>query len=133
MTGIALFFSFSALIQIHELLHGIALKFTGAKEIHYGAYLRKFIFYAEADSHVLNKLQFTFVALMPLVIVKLLTVGGMLFFLSSPISYFMIIMMVTHSFFCAGDIGLFNVFCRFNDVYTYDVRKEKKSYYFKRI
>jgi hypothetical protein len=43
----ALIFSFSALVIIHELLHGAALKLTGAKHVTFGGYLKKFIFYAE--------------------------------------------------------------------------------------
>ncbi len=128
----ALIFSFTLLIPIHELLHGMALKIAGAKKIHYGAYLRKFIFYAEADRHVLNKKQFELVALSPFVIVKLLTMTGLLLCFQSPIFYFMITVMATHSFFCAGDMGLLSIFYRYSNVYTYDVRAEKKSYYFKR-
>ena len=52
-TGLA--FSLTFLILIHELLHGLALKFTGAPRISFGGYIKKFIFYAEADCHVLNR------------------------------------------------------------------------------
>jgi len=131
-TGAALIFSFSLLIPIHELLHGFALKVTGATKIHYGAYFRKFIFYAEADRHVLNKKQFELVALAPFVVIKVLTLFGLIIGFQSPIFYFMITVMSAHSFFCAGDIGLLTIFYRHRDVYTYDVRAERKSYYFKR-
>jgi len=131
-TAIALAFSFSLLIPIHELLHGLALKFTGAKKVHYGAYLRKFIFYADADRHILNKAQFELIALAPFVTIKGITLVGMMLFFHSTVFYPVIIVMVTHSFFCAGDIGLLSIFYRYTEVYTYDVRSEKKSYYFKR-
>jgi hypothetical protein len=58
----ALVFCFSVLIIIHELLHGIALKLAGAKRVTYGGYLKKFIFYAEADQFVINHRQFAFIA-----------------------------------------------------------------------
>ncbi len=132
MTGLSLIFSFTLLIPIHELLHGLALKITGARNVHYGGYLRKFIFYAEADRHVLNKKQFAFVALTPLIMVQVLTLVGILIFWYSPVFYFSIIVMAAHSFFCAGDIGLLTIFLRNSEVYTYDVREEKKSYYFKK-
>lgn len=128
----ALVFSFSFLIPIHELLHGIALKITGAKKIYYGAYFRKFIFYAEADRHVLNKKEFELVALTPFVAVKAITLLGILIWIHSPVFYFMITIMAAHSFFCAGDIGLLTIFYRHRNVYTYDVRAEKRSFYFKR-
>lgn len=129
---VALLFSFTLLIPIHELLHGLALKLTGAKKVHYGAYLRKFIFYAEADRHVLNKSQFELIALAPFVVIKMITIVGLFIFLHSPVFYLMITIMATHSFFCAGDIGLLSIFYRYERVYTYDVRSDKKSYYFKR-
>lgn len=133
MAGLALIFSFTLLIPIHELLHGLALKFTGAPKVHYGGYLRKFIFYAEADRHVLNKTQFTFVALTPLIVVKILTLCGIYIFWDSPTFYFSLVVMAAHSFFCAGDIGLLTIFFRRSRIYTYDVREEKKSYYFRKI
>ena len=40
----ALVFCFTALIIIHELLHGIALKLVGAKKVTFGGYLKKFVF-----------------------------------------------------------------------------------------
>lgn len=133
MTGLALIFSFTLLIPIHELLHGLALKFTGAPKVHYGGYLRKFIFYAEADRHVLNQKQFAFVALTPLIMVKVLTLCGIFVFWYSPVFYFSLIVMAAHSFFCAGDIGLLTLFLHDDEIFTYDVKAEKKSYYFRKI
>ncbi len=131
----ALVFCFSFLIIIHELLHGVALKITGAKKLHFGGYLKKFIFYAEADQHVLNRQQFVLVALAPLVTVKLITLIGIILFLHHPVFYFLIVVMSAHSLFCAGDIGLLSLFYHEKDeeIFTYDVREEKKSYFYKRI
>lgn len=131
----SLIFCFSVLIIIHELMHGIAIKYTGAKKVNYGAYLKKFIFYAEADKHVLNKKQFTIIALAPLVGIQLITLIAALFFLQHPLLYFIMIIMTAHSLFCAGDIALLSIFYRNknDDIYTFDVKDEKKSYYFKTI
>ena len=133
-TGAALIFSFSILVVIHESLHGMALKLTGAKKIAFGGYLRKFIFYAEADRHVLNRRQFALVALTPLIVVKAATLAGVILFVHQPVFYFFILIMSTHSLFCAGDIGLLSLFYQFKgtDVYTFDVKEEKRSYYYKR-
>lgn len=130
----ALIFCFSLLIIIHELLHGVALKLTGAKRITFGSYIKKFIFYAEADKYVLNQKQFTFIALTPLVAIKLFTLIGILFFLNSPVVYFFIFVMSAHSLFCAGDIGLLSIFYKYKklEVYTFDIKAEKKSYYYTR-
>ncbi|NQU51468.1 MAG: DUF3267 domain-containing protein [Bacteroidetes bacterium] len=130
----AILFCFSLLIVIHELLHGVALKLIGAKQINFGGYLKKFIFYAEADQFVINRKQFAFIALTPLIVVKLLTLIGVLLFLNSPVIYFLIFVMSTHSLFCAGDIGLLSIFYKYreSEIYTYDVKAEKTSYYFMR-
>ena len=131
----ALIFCFTFLIVIHELLHGLAIKFTGAPKVNYGVYWKKFIFYAEADKHVLNRTQFAFIALTPLVVVKIVTLAGLLLFLSHPLVFFFAIVMSAHSLFCAGDIGLLSIFYLYGDseIFTYDVRAERKSYYYKRI
>lgn len=130
----ALVFCFSVLIVFHELLHGIALKLAGAKRITFGGYLKKFVFYAEADQFVINRRQFTFIALTPLVVVKLVTLIGIILFFSNPVSYFLIFVMSAHSLFCAGDIGLLTMFYKFknSEVFTFDVKEEKTSYFYKK-
>lgn len=131
----ALVFSLSVLVIVHELLHGSALKLAGAKRVTYGGYLKKFIFYAEADQFVINRRQFAFIALTPLFAVKLITLIGIIFLFSHPVFYFLIFVMSAHSLFCAGDIGLLSVFYqnRENEIYTFDVKEEKTSYFYRRI
>jgi len=128
----ALIFCFSVLIVIHELLHGVALIITGAPKVSFGGYLKKFIFYVEADQFVINRKQFAFIALTPLFAVKLITLIGIIFLFNQPVFYFLIFAMSAHSLFCAGDIGLLSVFYKYknSDVYTYDVNAEKTSYFF---
>lgn len=131
----ALVFCFSVLIIVHELLHGIALKFAGAKRVTYGGYLKKFIFYAEADQFVINRRQFAFIALTPLFAVKLITLAGIVFLFSHPVFYFLIFVMSAHSLFCAGDIGLLSIFYKIKntEIFTFDVKTEKTSYFYRRI
>lgn len=131
----ALVFCFSALIVIHELLHGIALKLAGARYVTFGGYLKKFVFYAEADQFVINRRQFAFIALTPLFVVKLVTLTGIIFFFSHPVFYFLIFVMSAHSLFCAGDIGLLTVFYQNmeTEIFNFDVKAEKTSYFFRKI
>ncbi len=130
----ALVFSFTFMIPVHELLHGLSIKFTGAQKVNYGAYLRKFIFYAEADRHVMNRRQFTLVALAPLVTVQVLTLVADLVLWNSVWLYSVTTLMSVHSLFCAGDIGLLSIFYAEKDreVFTFDIKSEKKSYYYRR-
>lgn len=130
----ALTFSFTLLVILHELLHAVALKLTGAPKISFGAYLRKFIFYAEADRYVLNRKQFAFIALTPLFAVKIITLAGIILFPGTPVMYFFIVIMCSHSLFCAGDVGLLSLFYRMKktEIFTFDVKEEKTSYYYRR-
>ena len=128
----ALLFSFTILVPVHELLHGLAIKLTGAQKVNYGAYFRKFMFYAEADRHVMNRKQFAFVALTPLFTIKILTLAGVLLFWHSIWVFPFAMVMSVHSLFCAGDIGLLSVFYQNpnSEIFTFDVKSEKKSYYY---
>jgi len=130
----ALLFSFTILVPIHELLHGLAIKLTGARKVSYGAYFRKFMFYAEADRHVMNRKQFAFVALTPLLVIKILSLAGVLLFWHSVWVFPFAMIMSVHSLFCAGDIGLLSIFYqdRNSEIFTFDVKSEKKSYYYLR-
>jgi hypothetical protein len=129
----AIVFSFTLLIIIHELLHLLALWITGARNIAIGGYIRKFIFYAEADRHVLNRKQYTFVALTPLITVQVVTLTGVLLSTGEACCFWLFVMSI-HSLFCAGDIGMVAFFHRFpgTGVYTFDVKEEKRSYFYKR-
>ena len=129
----AVVFSFSFLIVVHEGLHGVALKLSGAPKVSFGGFFRKFIFYAEADRYVMNRKQFAFVALTPLIVVKVITLLGIFYFWNQPVFYFFLIVMSAHSLFCAGDIGLLSVFHNDpeNEIFTFDVKDEKTSYFYK--
>ena len=131
----ALFFCFTLLIIIHELLHGIAIKLTGAQKVNYGAYFKRFIFYAEADRHVINRRQFALIALTPLFVIQILTFTAAILFWQIPAFYFIMIVMTSHSLFCAGDIALLSIFYQngSEEIFTFDVKAEKKSYYFRRL
>jgi hypothetical protein len=130
--GFAIIFSFTLLILVHELLHVLAYKITGAPKVSIGAYTRRFIFYAEADRHVLNRNQFLLVALTPLVTIQLATLVGIVFTYNHPIVYFIIFIMSVHSLFCAGDIGMLDYFYTYKkaQLFTFDVKDEKKSYFY---
>ena len=125
-------FSFTFLVILHEFLHGLALKLTGAPRVRYGSVLHKFIFYAEADQFVLGRIPFLFVAFVPLIIIQIITISGVIFWFSHPLVYFFLILMTFHSFFCSGDVALAALFLRFpgREVFTYDSKAEKTSYYF---
>lgn len=130
----AIIFSFTFLILIHELLHALAFKLTGAPKVSIGGYLKKFIFYAEADRHVLNRNQFTLVALTPLTVIKLTTLAGIILSAGHPAVYFWIFIMSAHSLFCAGDIGMLDYYYQFrnSELFIFDMKEEKTSYFYRK-
>lgn len=130
----AVAFSLTFLVIFHELLHGLVLKFAGAPKVSFGMVPGKFIFYAEADRFVLDRKSFMWVAFTPLVVVQIVTILLIISWYSDFLVFFPIMIMCIHSFFCAGDVALVSLFYRFpgQEVYTYDNRKEKTSYYYLR-
>ncbi len=129
----AIIFSFTLLIIVHEALHGISLKLAGAPKVNYGGDLKRFIFYAQADRYVMNRQQFIFIALTPFIVIKLASIVGIILLFHHPGVYFFIILVCLHSLFCAGDIGLIAFFNlhKYSEIYTYDSKEEKKSYFYK--
>ena len=132
--GLAMAFSLSALIIIHELLHALAYLLTGARRISFGVILKKFIFYALADRQVISKRAFHIVALTPFVVVKLICIIGFIEFYNEQPMYFFLSVMCLHSLFCAGDIAML-AFYRIHkgkEIYNFDNKSEGKTYFYSR-
>ena len=130
--GLALLFSFSILIVIHELLHALAYLLSGAKKISFGVILKKFVFYALADQQVIESRAFHFVALTPFVVIKLICLTGTIVFYNHPWMYFFLSVMCLHSLFCAGDLAMLAFYNqhREKEIYNYDNRSEGKTYFY---
>ena len=130
--GMAVVFSFSALIVIHELLHALAYLVTGSRKISFGFILKKFIFYALADRQVIASRAFHLVALTPFVVVKLICLIGLIEFFNEPLMYAFLSIMCLHSLFCAGDIAMlaFYNLHRGKEIFNFDNRSEGKTYFY---
>lgn len=130
--GIGILFSFSLLIVIHELIHAAAYRFVGVKNLSFGMYLRKFLFYVQADKQVVNYQQFKIVALAPSIVVSFLTILGMVIFYHEPVFYFFIPIFAIHSIFTGGDFGLLSVFQNRpeQDIVTFDLKSTATTYFY---
>ena len=134
MAAFALLFSVTLLIPLHELIHAAAFLVLGKKDINFGVQLKKFIFYTESNRQVLTRREMNTVALAPFVVVL---IGGMALFLlgsSTVTSLPWLIMVLTHFLFCGGDFAIVSFFSRYRhaEVYTFDDRELKRSYYFRK-
>jgi hypothetical protein len=130
--GLAILFSLSILIVIHELLHALAYLITGSRKISFGFILKKFVFYALADRQVVGSRAFHIVALAPFVVVKLVALFGIIVFYNEPSVYFFLSVMCIHSLFCAGDMAMlafYNIH-RGKEIYNFDNRSEGKTYFY---
>ncbi|MDP2337914.1 MAG: DUF3267 domain-containing protein [Bacteroidota bacterium] len=131
---LAIIFSFTLLIIIHELLHALAYLLTGARQISFGFIPRKFIFYALADRQVIAYPAFHLVALTPFVIVNMICFVVLLATHNSQLIYFFLTVMCMHSLFCAGDMAMlaFYNLHRGKEIFNFDDRSEGKTYFYTR-
>lgn len=132
--ALAIVFSFSVLVIIHELLHALAYLLTGARKISFGAIIKKFVFYALADRQVISPRAFHIVALAPFILVKLACLIGIVIFFNQQLMYFCIAVMCLHSLFCAGDIAMLAFYHIHSEkeIYNFDDKAKGKTYFYAR-
>jgi hypothetical protein len=128
-------FSFSLLIPVHELIHAVAFFILGKKDIGFGVQWKKFLFYAESNRQVLNRKEMIIVALAPFLTVLIAGLGCLFFSHSNVVSLSGLVVVLLHFMFCGGDFAIISFFNRNKpfDMYTFDDRSLKKSYFFRRI
>jgi hypothetical protein len=121
------------LIPVHEGIHGLAYKLTGAPRVSYGADIRKFIFYAMADHFVVDSRRFYFVALAPFALISIFTLLPF-FYVSLNYQWFLCGVLLMHVGACAGDFAMLNFFLRHQDfdLRTYDDVENGVSYFYRK-
>lgn len=132
--GAGIVFLFTVGIVLHELIHALAYKFVGAKNLSFGIKLKKFVFYVQADGEVLDYKQFKIVALAPTVFFTVIPLVGMLVFYNQPLFYFFLSIFGLHSLCSGGDFGMLCFFQNRADVeiVTFDLKSEAKTYFYKK-
>lgn len=125
-------FCFTVLIISHELLHALAYKLVGAKQVYFGANLSQFLFYAASDGEKFSGRQFRFIALFPFLTVL---AAGVVCLITLP-QYFLFTLtaLFIHSVFCGGDFAVLNYINQYDldEVYTFDVKEKKETYFYQR-
>lgn len=123
-------FSISAMIVIHEWIHGMLYKAYGAQRVYYGGSIRKFVFYAAADGDVFNGRQFRVIALAPFMIV---TAIGVCLLICFP-QYWAALatMLCLHTLFCGGDFLFVHFLSQYNldRLRTHDERDRAETYFY---
>ena len=119
------------LIPVHEGLHLITFRLSGAKDIRYGADLRQGIIYVTAHRFVADTRLFSAVAFTPFVVITACIGAAMI--VSPPWwQWVLALALFTHTTMCAGDaalIGFMRGF-RHRNAYTWDDADRKEAYFY---
>lgn len=117
-------------LPIHEALHAVAYRVTGAREIRWKVLWRYLAAYVVAERFVAGRGVFFFVALAPFVVITPLLIALAMTSLSWPV--FWLAVLLWHTAGVSGDWALMNYYWlhRDREIYTYD--DQGKSYFFAR-
>ena len=119
------------LIPVHEGLHLIPFRMSGAKDIRYGADLRQGIIYVTAHRFVADLRLFSIVAFTPFVVITAVLIVTII--VCSPWwKWVLSLALFTHTTMCAGDAALIG-FMRglsYRNVYTWDDADRKEAYFY---
>lgn len=128
--GLGFLFSFSLLLVIHELLHGIAYKITGAKKVYFGAVLSQFVFYAGSDQEEFNGRQFRLIAIFPFAVITGSAILSL--FLLPQYFFFTFTVLFIHTLFCSGDFAILNFMQQYDldEIHTCDSKEKEETYYY---
>lgn len=129
--GMGVLLCFVVVIFIHELLHVLAYKLTGAQTTAIQANWKQLVFVAVADKFIANAKEFLFIALLPFSVISTVLLIG-LYFLVGFWFYVTLGALLMHSAACGGDFALVSFLweSRRKRIITYDDVPEKKSYFY---
>ncbi len=123
--------SFTIMVPLHELLHGLTFKIFKADKLKYGKDLKQMMFYVTADNFVMNRKEFSILALMPFAVITLLL---LLLELILPHNYiwFFLSAIFWHATMCIGDFAMLAFFEKFNylELFTFDDAQKKITYFY---
>ena len=121
------------LIPVHEVIHALVYKLTGAPKIKFGIKPAKCLFYVTADKYVIGKRHFILVALMPFLVISLLLIV-LAHFIVTPLSWSFIVCLFVHTTMCIGDFALAGLFIQHKRqaIYTYDDVENSVTYFYKK-
>jgi hypothetical protein len=124
--GLAMIFT-----PVHELLHALAYKIVGARNISFYSNFKKFYFATISNKSVVNLRAFKIVAFFPFLTVVIISI---LLFPYVIITWKIVILsfVATHNLFCSGDFTLSNYMQnnRHRGIVTYDDTEKEETYFY---
>lgn len=123
--------SFTVLVPLHELLHGITFKMFGAGKLKYGKDLKQMMFYVTVDQFVMNRKEFSVLALMPFIVITLFLLL-LEWILPNTYIWLFLSAIFWHATMCIGDFAMLAFFEKFNylELYTFDDAEKKITYFY---
>jgi hypothetical protein len=130
--GMAMVALFMIILPLHEALHALAYRLSGARDIRWDYSLRILAVWVIAHRFVVSTRAFLFVALAPFVVLNALLMAGALAFPGYAVLLLFLLLLHLHG--CAGDWSLLNFVWlhRERGFWTYDDAVAGKSYFFGR-
>ncbi len=124
--------SMTALVPLHEGLHGLAYKLAGAPRIQFGGNLRQFYFYAAADRFVVPPRWFWVIALMPFIVINFFVLITT-FYVPLNYQWLLLGVLFMHTTSCAGDFGMLSFYVAHapDRIYTYDEIEKKEAFFYR--
>jgi len=117
-------------LPLHELIHAVAYRITGARDIRWGYSWRMAAVWVVAHRFVAGRGAFLFVALAPFVAINALLIAGTLAFPSLAVPLLFVLLLHLHG--CAGDWSLVNFVWlhRGAELWTYDDADSGTSHFY---
>lgn len=120
-------------IPPHEMLHGLAYRILGARNIKFGMDLQQFIFYVTADRFPISKGELGFLAMTPFVLINLCLLVPTLVWIPQVI-LFSTSLLLSHNVMCIGDFAIVSyAVSQKSPLFTYDDIGKKKSYFYVKV
>ncbi len=118
------------IIPPHEILHGIAYRFLGARHIRFGVDLHQFIFFVTADRFPISKNELRFLAMTPFVVINAVCIGITAIW-HPDWALFSATLLLSHNIMCIGDFALTSYVNKIQGkVYSFDEIEKKKSFFY---
>ncbi|NJK97602.1 MAG: DUF3267 domain-containing protein [Bacteroidales bacterium] len=126
--------SFTILVPLHELLHGLAFRIFGARKLKYGKDLKQMMFYVTVDHFVLNRKEFSVLALMPFIGVTIILLL-LEFLLPDKYIWFCLSAIFWHATMCVGDFSMLAFYEKNKhiDMFTYDDADNKITFFYQKV
>ncbi|MBD0404174.1 DUF3267 domain-containing protein [Flammeovirga sp. EKP202] len=103
--GVSIFFSFSILIFIHEVIHYLGYLILGRRDVYFGKVEKQMIFYVTTRASKLNGYEYLFISMLPFILISLVCIFFAIKYHNIELYFFTIPVLVCNYSFSKGDFA----------------------------